>query len=60
MVLGRYLGPSIDVGPVMTQRVMKANGEYEDRSTLRQLTPKEHMYLALHNKKEAFLTSVSD
>ncbi|KAL7478254.1 hypothetical protein ACHAW6_004026 [Cyclotella cf. meneghiniana] len=45
MVLGKYLGPSVDVGPAMTQRVMKANGKYEDRSTLRQLTPKERMLL---------------
>ncbi|KAL7475690.1 hypothetical protein ACHAW6_001601 [Cyclotella cf. meneghiniana] len=41
MVLGKYLGPSIDVGPVMTQHVMKANGKYKDQSTLCQLTPKE-------------------
>ncbi|KAL7476013.1 LOW QUALITY PROTEIN: hypothetical protein ACHAW6_001903 [Cyclotella cf. meneghiniana] len=37
MVLSKYLSPSIDVGPAMTQHIMKANGEYEDRSTLRQL-----------------------
>ncbi|KAL7475156.1 hypothetical protein ACHAW6_001083 [Cyclotella cf. meneghiniana] len=41
MVLGKYLGPSIDVGPAMTQHVMKANGEYEGQTTLHQLTPKE-------------------
>ena len=41
MVLGKYLGPSIDMGPAMTQCVMKANGKYEDRSTIRQLTPPE-------------------
>ncbi|KAL7479873.1 LOW QUALITY PROTEIN: hypothetical protein ACHAW6_005593 [Cyclotella cf. meneghiniana] len=33
MVLVKYLGPSIDVGPAMMQCVMKVNGEYEDRST---------------------------
>ena len=60
MILGKYLGPSIDVGPAMTQRVMKANGKYEDRSTLRQLTPKECMSPAMHKEQEAFLTSVSD
>ena len=32
MVLGKYLGPSTDVGPAITQRIMKANGEIEDRS----------------------------
>ncbi len=30
MVLGKYLGPSIDVGPAIMQCVMKANGKYED------------------------------
>ena len=30
MVLGHYLGPIIDVGPAMTQHVMKANGKYEN------------------------------
>ncbi|KAL7477010.1 hypothetical protein ACHAW6_002829 [Cyclotella cf. meneghiniana] len=30
MVLGKYLGPSIDVGPAMMQYVMKAIGKYED------------------------------
>ena len=39
---------------------MKANGEYEDRSTVRQLTPKERMCPALHKEKEEFLTSVCD
>ena len=60
MVLGKYLGHSIDVGPAMTQRVMKANGEYEDRSTLRQLTPEERVCPALHKEKEEFLASVCD
>ncbi len=60
MVLGKYLGPSISVGPAMTQHVMKANCEYEDQSTLHQLTPKEHLYPTLHKGKEAFLTSMTD
>ena len=30
LVLGKYLDPSIDGWPVMTQHVMKANREYED------------------------------
>ena len=46
MVLSKYLGPSINVGPAMTQRVMKANGEYEDRFTVFQLTPQECVCLA--------------
>jgi hypothetical protein len=34
LVLGKYFGPSIDVGPVMMQRVMKDNGEVEDHLTV--------------------------
>jgi hypothetical protein len=26
LVLGRYLGPSIDVGPAMMAKILKANG----------------------------------
>ncbi|KAL7474926.1 hypothetical protein ACHAW6_000869 [Cyclotella cf. meneghiniana] len=52
MVLGKYLSPSIDVGPAMMQRVMKANGEYEDQSTLHQLTPM-HVLRVLHRKCDA-------
>ena len=60
MVLGKYIGHSIDVGPAMMQHVMKANGEYEDGSTLRQLTPEERVCPALHKEKEEFLASVCD
>ncbi|KAL7474777.1 hypothetical protein ACHAW6_000733 [Cyclotella cf. meneghiniana] len=50
LVLGTYLGPSIDVVPEMMQHSMKANGKYEDRSTLHQLTANEHM--VLHQKHD--------
>ena len=26
--MGRYLGPSLDVGTAMTQKILKANGEF--------------------------------
>ena len=32
-VLGIYLGPSIDVGPVLTDNILKSNGEVFHRST---------------------------
>ena len=35
LCLGRYLGPSIDVGCTMTAKILKSNGEYICRSTLR-------------------------
>jgi len=40
-VLGRYLGPSFDVGPAMTAKILKENGQYIHSSTLRHLTPDE-------------------
>ena len=40
------------------QCVMKANGKYEDRSTVHQLTPQESVCLDLHKEMEAFLNSV--
>ena len=33
LVLGRYLGPSIDVGPALTAKILKQNGEVVHRST---------------------------
>ena len=41
MILGRDLGPSIDIGPAMTRKVLKANGQVLHRSTVRPLTPDE-------------------
>ena len=40
-VLGRYLGPSFDIGPAMTAKILKANGQVVHRSTLRGLTEEE-------------------
>ena len=34
-VLERYLGPAIDVGPAMTAKILKSNGEVIHRSTYR-------------------------
>eukprot|EP00934_Nitzschia_sp_Nitz4_P001810 Nitzschia sp. Nitz4//scaffold191_size41780//52//5493//NITZ4_007461-RA/size41780-processed-gene-0.69-mRNA-1//1//CDS//3329540163//1810//frame0 len=41
LVLGRYLGPSMGIGPAMTAKILKANGEVVHRSTYRALTPEE-------------------
>jgi len=35
--LGRYLGPSTDIGPAMTAKILKSNGQVVHRSTLRAL-----------------------
>ena len=36
-LLGRYLGPAIDVGTEMTAKIIKRNGEVLHRSTYRGL-----------------------
>ena len=41
MILGRYLGPATDIGTAMTAKILKANGQFVYRSTLRQLTQEE-------------------
>ena len=38
LVLGRYLGPTLDVGPAMCAKILKHNGRVVPRSTLRTLT----------------------
>ena len=50
MVLGRYLGPSIDIGPAMTAKILKANGQVVYRSTYRALTEEE--WVSEDEKKE--------
>ena len=50
VVLGRYLGPSIDVGPAMTAKLLKANGQVVHRSTYRALTDQE---MASDEEKQA-------
>ena len=37
--LGNYLGPSIDVGPAMTAKLLTENGQVLHRSTNQPLTP---------------------
>ena len=39
--LGHYLGPSIDVGPVMTTKILTQNGKVLYRSKYKLLTPDE-------------------
>ena len=41
LVLGRYCGPSIDVGPALTSNILKNNGQQVHRSRYRALTPDE-------------------
>ena len=39
--LGHYLGPSIDVGPAMTAKILRKNGQVLYRSTYQSLTTDE-------------------
>ena len=40
-VLGRWLGPSLDVGPAMTAKIIKSNGQVMHLSSYRKLNPEE-------------------
>jgi ABC-type antimicrobial peptide transport system permease subunit len=40
-LLGRYLGPAIDVGSMLTAKILKPNGQYVCRLTLRHLDNNE-------------------
>jgi hypothetical protein len=46
LTLGRYLGPATDVGLALTAKILKQNGQYFCRSTLRHLTPEETLCTA--------------
>jgi hypothetical protein len=39
VVLGRDLGPAINIGPAMARKILKENGQTVIRSTVRSLTP---------------------
>ncbi len=41
LTLGKYLGPANDIGSALTAKILKQNGQYVCRSTLRHLTPEE-------------------
>jgi hypothetical protein len=59
-VLGRYLGPSIDIGPAMSAKILKANAEVVYRSTYRSLTDKELVDEDHRKEREAFDLRVAD
>ncbi|KAI2505145.1 Reverse transcriptase (RNA-dependent DNA polymerase) [Fragilaria crotonensis] len=59
MVLGRDLGPAIDIGPAMTRKILKANGQVVYRSTVRSLTPDEMSDETMKREREKFTESVN-
>ena len=58
MVLGRDLGPAIDVGPAMTRKVLKSNGQTIYRSTVRALTDDEMSDEDMKRQRQVFNSNV--
>ena len=54
MVLGRDLGPAIDIGPAMSRKILKQNGHTVVRSTVRSLTEDERKSEEEKAKRKAF------
>ena len=59
MILGRDLGPAIDIGPAMTRKVLKANGKVVYRSIVRSLTPDELADETMTKEREKFTESIA-
>ena len=58
--LGRWLGPSIDIGPAMTGKVLKPNGNTRHVSTYRPLTPEEYQKDEIKQQMEEFTKSIHE
>ena len=60
LVLGKYCGPSIDVGPVHTAKILRNNGKQVHRSTYRALTPDELMNPDEIKARDEFETTIGE
>ena len=58
--LGRWLGPAADVGSAMTYKILKSNGEFVCRSTLRHLTPVELDSEVHQEQRQLFDASIEE
>lgn len=58
--LGRYLGPAIDVGPAMTAKVLKENGNTRYVSTYRSLSPEELEDPVIKERMQAYTNQVHE
>jgi hypothetical protein len=54
MVLRRDISPAIDIGPAMTRKVLKDNGQAVYQSTIRPLTADEMSYPVVTRQREAY------
>lgn len=57
-ILGRDMGPALDCGSAMTRKVMKANGQYEKRTSVRALTHDEWHSETEKAARKAFMESL--
>jgi hypothetical protein len=57
--LGRWLGPAIDLGPAMTAKILKANGQAEYNSTRHSLTDAELDDPIQIAARDAFMTQLN-
>ena len=53
-VLGRWLGPSLDIGPAMTSKILKSNGQVIHLSSYRKLTTDEMQNQDEQKKRDIF------
>ena len=58
--IGRWLGPIDDVGTALTYKILKDNGWFVCRGTVRAWTPEEEADAVLLKKREAFMASIFD
>ena len=59
MILGRDLGPAIDIGPAMTHTILKSNGKVVYRSTVCSLTPDKLADEAMKLKQKEYTEKVN-
>ena len=59
-MLGTYLGPAIDVGPAMTSKIMKGNGEVVHWSTYCGLKEVEWTNQAHISLRNGFASNIKD
>jgi len=57
-VLGRYLGPAIDIGPAMCAKILKQNGQVIYTSTYRELNPHEKENTQEKEARQLFDTAI--
>jgi len=60
LILGRYLGPATDVGSALTAKILKSNGQFVCRSTLRHLNADERNCMTHTEMRKVFDAKVCE